>query len=268
MWAGTGRTSVVVADPLPAAPTSLTHCTVLCCDIPRSRSEEEPHFALTALCRSQFMLAIRKRSCEIMMQAFTIATRCKIPLDTVLDAQGTPVAVGGSIASLAPLLFTPGHLHPVEIETPFDASEIPHDICAAIGRTQSTITDGWVLVRVYSRGRVRFFTSPAFERDIVTWDVFKENNKRDDPGRPSIELIIPPAECPKVLHMIGMQVGTRMAELFASLASPCSLSHSLTHALSRSPTVHRAAPTIRNNAVTATDSSASNKSELPGWFCA
>jgi hypothetical protein len=153
-----------------------------------------------------FAQAIRKRSCESMMQAFTMATRCGITMDTLLDAQGTPLAPGGSLADLCPLIFTPRHAQPSEINTPIDASEIPHDICAAIGRTQATMSDGWVLVRVHCQGRMRLFVSPAFERDIVTWDTLVENHNSDNPQQPAIELTIPPAECPKCLHTMGVLV--------------------------------------------------------------
>jgi hypothetical protein len=169
-----------------------------------------------------FAQAIRKRSCESMTMAFSIATRCGITMDTLLDAQGTSLAPGGSLANLGPLIFTPRHAQPSEIDTPIEASEIPHDICAAIGRTQATICDGWVVVRVLNQGRMRIFVSPAFERDIVTWDSFVENDQGVDPRRPGIELVIPPAECPKCLHTMGVLVSH--AVLPAWLLSPPGLS--------------------------------------------
>jgi hypothetical protein len=141
------------------------------------------------------------------MQAFTFGTRCGIPMDTLLDAQGTPAAAAGSMASLAPLLFTPAHAQPIAVNTRLDASEIPPDALMAIGRTQVTINEGWVLVRVYDHGFVRFFVSPAFERDIATWEALVKTSESDDRNKPEIELVYPPSECSKVLHAYGVQVG-------------------------------------------------------------
>jgi hypothetical protein len=138
------------------------------------------------------MNGIRKRSCAIVSQAFAFGARCGIPMDALLDAQGTPAAAAGSMASLAPLLFTPGHAQPL-----VDVSEIPPDVCAAVGRTQATITEGWVLVRVYTHGVCRFFVSPALERDIATWEAVVKSFECDDPNEPEIELLIPRSECSK-----------------------------------------------------------------------
>jgi hypothetical protein len=153
-----------------------------------------------------------------MMQAFTFGTRCGIPMDALLDAQGTPAAAAGSMASLAPLLFTPGHAQPIVIATRVDASEIPPDVCAAIGRTQVTINEGWVLVREHNHGVGRFFVSPAFERDIATWEALEKSYKGDNPNHPELELVFPRTECSKVLHAFGAQVGHSS---FGSTCSQC-----------------------------------------------
>eukprot|EP00037_Helgoeca_nana_P012812 m.116971 g.116971 ORF g.116971 m.116971 type:complete len:443 (-) comp21665_c0_seq2:182-1510(-) len=168
---------------------------------PAKEGESEPHLALTALCTMWLMMGIRERSNELMMQAFSCATRCGIAMDAILDAQGTPHAVDGSLAGLAALLFTPGHLQPIEIDTPLGVSQIPPEICATVGRTQDTINEGWVLVRTHSRGRMRIFASQAFERDIVTWDTLMTNLRKGD--RPCIELVLPQVECGKCMHTLG-----------------------------------------------------------------
>jgi hypothetical protein len=174
----------------------------------------EPHLALTALCTMWLMMGIRERSNELMMQAFSCATRCGIAMDAILDAQGTPHAVDGSLAGLAALLFTPGHLQPIEIDTPLGVSQIPPEICATVGRTQDTINEGWVLVRTHSRGRMRIFASQAFERDIVTWDTLMTNFRKGD--RPCIELVLPQVECGKCMHTLGELVGHAKLRLLAA----------------------------------------------------
>jgi hypothetical protein len=165
------------------------------------------------------MEAIHERSCDMMVRAFTMASRCGISMDSFLDAQGTADAPAGSMASFAPLLFAPRHAQPPMITTPVDVSELSLDLCAAIGRTRATMNEGWVFVRVYSRGTVRFFFSPAFERDITSRKHAKGNEDPVRATRPGIEFMIPPSECPKCLHAVGMQVqGHTHLEL---LCSPC-----------------------------------------------
>eukprot|EP00037_Helgoeca_nana_P030128 m.369169 g.369169 ORF g.369169 m.369169 type:complete len:312 (+) comp28118_c0_seq26:193-1128(+) len=174
---------------------------------PTQDGVSEPHFGLTALCRMWLLEATRQRSCELMGRTFTIAARCGISMDAFLDAKGTSVGAAASLANLAPLLFTAGHAQPVDVATPVDVSELPLDICTAVGRTHATITEGWVLTRVHFGGTLRYFVSPAFERDIVTWDALVTNCQNDDPGRLGIELVIPPSECLKCVHSTAMMVG-------------------------------------------------------------
>jgi hypothetical protein len=168
------------------------------------------------------MKAIRQRSCAKMMQAFTFGTRCGIPMDALLDAQGTPAAAAGSMASLAPLLFTPGHAQPIAVDTRLDASEVPLDALMAIGRTQVTINEGWVLVREHNHGVGRFFASPAFERDIATWEALVKGYNSEDPNHPELELVFPRTECSKVLHAYGVQVGHSSFGCTCSQCCTCS----------------------------------------------
>lgn len=143
----------------------------------------------------------------LISKAFALAASAQISLDTLVDAQGNGTMAGGAFAGLAPLLFSPQHTHPCNVGPPAVATDFPLELCTAVHRNHTTLNDGWVFGRCVDLGVLRFFASPAVERDIATVEemdtTFRDNTEQ------VINLILPEPERARFLHAVGSQVCLR-----------------------------------------------------------
>lgn len=162
------------------------------------------HLGVLLVAREWLAIGIRRQSCDLISRAFGLASKAQIPLGTLVDAQGDGRVCGGSLAAMAPLLFSPKSTHPCNVGKPVLATEYAPAHCAAVHRTHATLNDGWVFGRFSDLGVIRNFASPAFERDFATIEcmdeTFRANNQH------VLRRVLPPQGCVAMSHAVGSQV--------------------------------------------------------------
>ena len=166
------------------------------------------NFGLMLLARRWLALGARRRSCEMVAKAFSLAARSNLPMDQLLDARATEELDACSMGFLSPQLFTQAASQQQIVGMRMSVDEFPPDMVSDGRKTPQTLSEGWVIGREHDRGVERYFLSPAFERDIASLDEIIETYKsvQDRTHKPLIEHVIPESHAPEVSRAIGEQV--------------------------------------------------------------
>lgn len=152
--------------------------------------------------RTFFAVATRRRSCQLMQQAFALADRFGISMDVLLDSHGTEQQPVSGLAFLGPLLFTPKEAQPTSLGPRITVAEVPEDLCLAHGMTPSTVAEGYALgCTINNKGICSFYLSPAFERDVAGWDTLQDAFRKS-----KFDLLTPPSHQARLLYTLGTQV--------------------------------------------------------------
>ena len=161
------------------------------------------HFGLSALVRSWFATAVRRRSFGLLAKAALTAKKAGIPMNDMFNegAEDNGMAFFPSLI----LQSSPSVCGPR-----LKWSELPESLVRAAGavstKNSSSSESGsakaedmshlgsrWILIREINCGLSRYFTSPAFERDIVPWETIDQTFKANKQEVKSL-LMVPSSE--------------------------------------------------------------------------
>jgi hypothetical protein len=152
------------------------------------------HYGVLCLIREWVSIAFVRRSFALLGKACTLASRCEISMDQALcgivrDEEGSgkrqgkkkPHSLrsdtGGRMNYLLSLLLEPreSHVLPIDKRNVIVPSSLPTSILSLLGvHTLSTFRDEeignrWIVIREICCGVARFFVSPAFGRNVMSW---------------------------------------------------------------------------------------------------
>jgi hypothetical protein len=148
------------------------------------------HFGLKCLIRCWFATAVRRRNFQMLAKAAQTAQRAGLSMDQIFDCEGDARCINEenshpqtSMSFLPSLLLTPKESQQTTGPR-LRWSELPEPLLMAAGGrcpsgtefemaeqgdNLSHLGSRWIFVRETRCGITRFFTSPAFERDIMPW---------------------------------------------------------------------------------------------------
>ena len=192
------------------------------------------HFGLRHLIRTWVAIAMKRRSFSLLAKASTLAAKTGVTMDNIFCGEGSHVQLSmlsgfeAYSSSLSPMSFLIQ-----DLLTPLSAQdvdnrrllwhELPTDLLAAtacqvpMSRLEATnlpnVTDQaplapalgsrWIFVRLITHGRSRYFCSPNFERDIVSWATIQwtwNSNQRE-----VTSLFLPKSELESHAHTLMHQ---------------------------------------------------------------
>eukprot|EP00038_Savillea_parva_P001441 m.103982 g.103982 ORF g.103982 m.103982 type:complete len:488 (+) comp10504_c1_seq2:1102-2565(+) len=174
-------------------------------------AEPQVHKGLMFIVREWLAVGARRRSCEIVAKAFSLAAQSNLSMDEVLLA-GDPNHAQPHVTSfLCPLMFSPYRSQAAQLDSVgprVQAHEIPLDMLSEL--RISSFEDGWNIVHISQRGCKRFGLSDAFAKNVGTWDslaeAYRRSNATDVTPNAWMERIHPKSEIPRVLENFGNMV--------------------------------------------------------------
>jgi hypothetical protein len=212
--------------------------------------ERPEHFGLNCMIRMWFATAIRRRSFDLMAKAAALAKRAGISMDDVFrdDSLGREKIMHGvpmdGMGFLAQVMFMPSDTQQVT-GSRLRWSELPEALllaaegCKTESQSKSLLGHSgnqepedwnqepedlshlgnrWIIIREIHCGISRYFVSPAFERDIVTWSAVDETYKANK--RSVLSLIFTKIESKEsVLKAMNQQVALHAKPNMPAVAS-------------------------------------------------
>eukprot|EP00038_Savillea_parva_P004859 m.144134 g.144134 ORF g.144134 m.144134 type:complete len:412 (-) comp11594_c0_seq5:86-1321(-) len=168
------------------------------------------HIGSLYVVREWLAVATRRRSCELLAKAFSLAAQSNLPLDMILDPTDSAASHGVSPESPCPVSFLCGLLR-VPPTTSFGVGatitpdEVPLEMLHEVGCT--SWEDGWNYAHLQEMGQKRFGVSSLFAQSVASWDTLVDTYQTCDAGdvTPSkfMELVFPKADVPKAYALYG-----------------------------------------------------------------
>eukprot|EP00946_MAST-07B_sp_MAST-7B-sp1_P000852 g852.t1 len=140
-------------------------------------------FGIRFLVKHWYALATARRSVDLLSKVFGLAAKLGMSLDEMVGLSGDGDSHGESVNPMATYtrrLLMP--LTPSETVLPrVTYKELPSIIRDYIETTEGNVEDRWMILRNDVHGKLRFFVTAAFERDICTcaeiMHAYMENKK-------------------------------------------------------------------------------------------
>jgi len=188
------------------------------------------HYGIQFMIHSWIAIAFRRRSFSLLEKACSLANRAKMPMDKILcgkegdqgdkgllpDSTGSSLVPNESSQSsqdtcnkmdfMLSVLLTKKE-HQKVSGSPLNWSELPKPLLEATGNsiiTEACLSSRWIFIRENCKGIARFFASPAFERDVVTWEQIQkcwEDNEKE-----VLSLFVPGSETPGCFRLLAHQI--------------------------------------------------------------
>ena len=162
---------------------------VVACRMMNDPTVTQNHFGLHFLVRQWVALSLKRRSVRLLARAMKLASDCGMHLDDILcEVDGRQRGMD----FLYPFLLVPEEQQTV-VGSPLAAEEVPTSLWKSLGIVtkednaesscscvEDALRNRWVFVREVNKGISRFYTSPAFERNVVSRLVIEETYKANE----------------------------------------------------------------------------------------
>lgn len=143
------------------------------------------HYGLHHIIRSWISLAFSRRSLHLLEKASALANKYNITMDNVFLGTGLKHDWTGfqrQMDFLPDILLVPAVRQQI-CGPKLRLFELPTDLLAATYcdcADEQALRSRWIWVREMKCGTSRFFTSPAFERDVTPWNLIQETWLRNE----------------------------------------------------------------------------------------
>lgn len=175
-------------------------------------SLKSSHFGLRYLVRSWVAIAMRRRNFGLLARAGMIADRSGISMDDILCEGGYGHR---GMDFLYSILLLPAPQQQV-LGSRLSWREIPTSLMTATGCAGATddvnnsiVAHRWIWIREIKQGVSRYLVTPAFERDVVEWQVIQDTYQANK--KSVVELFLSPSEISKHTKALAHQVSLHAA---------------------------------------------------------
>ena len=166
------------------------------------------HYGVQCLVRQWIALSLRRRSFQLLSRAGTLAVQCGMSMDDVLceiadknreeqneyHPNHQTMAPQRGMDFLYPFLLTPVKDQKV-VGPPLEAHDVPMELWNSVGVTvnelerrndtpshntkllEEAIGNRWIFIRQTRNGLCRFYTSPGFEKHVVSRELVEETHR-------------------------------------------------------------------------------------------